>query len=170
VYVDDIILIGNDAEEISCFPNLLDQHFKIKSLGDLTFFLGLEVVRNSTSIHLSKRKYILNLLHDVGMLDCASMPTPMLHSSRLSPTQGAPLFDIDASSYCRLIGRLLYLTNTRPEITFSVNNLSQFVKAPTKEHQQVAFRVLHYLKTAPVSGIFFHSSYFIQLRCFTDSD
>jgi len=98
------------------------------------------------------------------------MPTPMLQSSRLSPTQGAPLSDTDASAYRRLIGRLLYLTNTRPDITFSVNNLSQFVTAPTKDHQQAAFRVLRYLKSAPGSGIFFHSSNFIKLKCFSDSD
>jgi len=85
VFVDDIVLTGNDVEEISCITNLLDQHFKIKNLGDLTFFLGLEVARNSTSIHLSQRNYTLDLLHDAGMLDCAPMTTPMLHSSRLSP-------------------------------------------------------------------------------------
>ena len=104
------------------------------------------------------------------MLDCAPMPTPMLHSSRLSPSQGVPLSDTDAAAYRRLIGRLLYLTNTRPGITFSVNNLSQFVTAPTKEHQQDAFHVLRYLKVAPGSGIFFHSSNSIQLKCFSDSD
>ena len=98
------------------------------------------------------------------------MPTPMLHSYRHSPTQGAPLSDADASDYCHLISCLLYLTNTRPDITFSVNNLSQFVKSPTKEHQQASFHILRYLKVALGSGIFFHSSNFIQLRCFSDSD
>ena len=90
VYVDDIVLTGNDAEKISCITNMLDQQFKIKNLRDLTFFLGLEVACNSTGIHLCQRKYTLDLLHDVGMLDYAPMPTPMIHSSRLSPSQGAP--------------------------------------------------------------------------------
>ena len=74
MYVDDIVLTGNDAEEISRITNLLDQHFKIKNLGDLTIFLGLKVAGNSTGIHLSQRKYTLDLLHDAGMLDCALMP------------------------------------------------------------------------------------------------
>jgi len=88
VYVDDIILTGNNFEEITHITTLLHQHFKIKNLGDLTFFLGLEVARNNTSIHLSQRKYTMDLLHETGMLDCAPVPTPMVHSSQLSSTQG----------------------------------------------------------------------------------
>ena len=135
VYVDDMVLTGNDAEEICHITKLLDEHFRIKNLGDLQYFLGLEVARNSTGIHLSQRKYTLDLLHETGMLDCAPMPTPIIHTSRLSMNEGTPLSETESSAYRRLIGRLLYLTNTRPDITFNVNNLSQFVTAPTKAHQ-----------------------------------
>ena len=99
------------------------------------FFLGLEVARNSNGIHLSQRKYTFDLLHETRMLDCAPFSTPMVHSLRLSSEQGLLLNKEDSSSYRRLIGRLIYLTNTRPDISFSVNKLSQFVSAPTSTHQ-----------------------------------
>ena len=170
MYVDDIVLTGNNAEEIKHITTLLHQHFQIKNLGDLTFFLGLEVARNSAGIHLSQRKYTMDLLHETGMLECAPVPTPMVHSSPLSSTQGVPLAAADSSSYCRLIGRLIYLTNTRPDITFSVNKLSQFVSAPTTIHQQAAFCILRYLKNAPGNGIFLSATSIPQLKAYSDSD
>ncbi|WVZ16876.1 hypothetical protein V8G54_009858 [Vigna mungo] len=169
IYVDDIVLSGNNAIEIQHITTSLDNLFHIKNLGDLTYFLGLEVARNSSGIHLSQRKYILDLLTEAGMLNCAPMPTPMAHSSQLS-SQGDLLNDEDASSYRRLIGRLIYLTNTRPDITFFVNNLSQFVSAPTALHQQAANRILRYLKGSPDNGIFLQNKNTNQLKAYSDSD
>jgi len=108
-------------------------------MGDLTFFLGLEVAQSNVGIHLSQQKYTMDLLHETGMLDCAPVPTPMVHSSHLSSNQGVALTDAESSSYRRLIGRLIYLKNTKPDIAFSVNKLSQFVLAPTSTHHQVFF-------------------------------
>jgi len=170
VYVDDIVLTGNNTEEITHITNLLHQHFKIKNLGVLTFFLGLEVARNSTGIHLSQRKYTMDLLHETGMLGCAPVPTPMVHSSPPYSTQGVPLDAAESSSYRRLLGRLIYLTNTRPDITFSVNKLSQFVSAPTTVHHQAVFRILRYLKNAPGHGIFLSAASTTQLKAYSDSD
>ena len=76
------------------------------------------------------------------MLGCAPVPTPMLHTSKLSATKGVLLDDKEATAYRRLIGRLIYLTNTRPDITFLINHLSQFVSKPTNEHNQAAMCVL----------------------------
>ena len=113
VYVDDIVLTGNNLMEISNITKLLNSFFHIKNRGDLTHFLGIEVAPNVTSIHLSQRKYALDLLKDAGMLGCASIPTLMLHTSKLSTTKGVPLDDKEATVYRHLIGCLIYLTNTR---------------------------------------------------------
>jgi len=157
VYVDDIVLTGNDKAEILHITNMLDQHFKINNLGALTYFLSLKVARNSSGIHLSQIKYTIDLLHETGMQDCAHMPTPMAHSSQLSITEGTSLIDEEASAYRRLIERLIYLTNTRPDIAFSVHNLSQFVSAPTSNHNQAAFCILRYLKGI-LDLVFFYSA------------
>ncbi|XP_014511752.1 uncharacterized protein LOC106770455 [Vigna radiata var. radiata] len=169
IYVDDIDIAGNNATKIQNITNSLYSLFHIKNLGDLTYFLGLEVARNNSGIHLSQRKYTLDLLTEAGMLNCAPMPSPMAHSSHLT-SQGDLLNDEDASSYRRLIDRLIYLTNTRPDITFSVNNLSQFASSPTTLHQQAAHRILRYLKGSPGNGILLHSNNINQLKAYSDSD
>ena len=101
---------------------LLDQQFKLKDLGDLKFFLGLEVARTTDGINLCQRKYTLKVLGDTGMLGCKPAKVPMDQSLKLSKYEGKELQD--PSSYRRLIGRLLYLTITRPDITFAMNRLS----------------------------------------------
>jgi len=111
VYVDDILLTGNNVAEINHIADLLHAAFRIKNLGDLTYFLDFEVARNSTGLHLSQCKYTLDLLHDTGMLDSSPAPTPMAQTSRLQHT-GQLLDPDEASSYRQLIGRLIYLTNT----------------------------------------------------------
>ena len=168
VYVDDVILTGNNISEITHITALLDQTFKIKNLGDLTFFLGFEVARNNKGIHLSQRKYTLDLLKDTGMLASAPVATPMNFSKRVGTSAGEPL--ADPSSFRRLIGRLIYLTNTRPDITFVVHHLSQFVSAPTTQHHQASLRILRYLKQTPGQGIFLAANSQLQFKCFSDSD
>jgi len=170
IYVDDLVLTRKNIEEINHIIATLHQQFKIKNLGDLTYFLGLEVARNSSGLHLSQRKYVLDLLHMTDMLDSVPMPTPMIHSSRLTSSEGILLSEKDSSTYRCLIGRLIYLTNTRPDIAFSVNNLNQFLSSPTKAHQQAVFRILRYLKGNPGFGIFLHRNSSIHLRAYSDSD
>ena len=170
VYVDDIILTGNSSSEIQEIITILDQTFKIKDLGNLKYFLGLEVARSSNGIHLSQRKYTLDILSDSGMLGCRPNTTPMDYSTKLHTTAGTPLSDAESSSYRRLVGRLIYLTNTRPDIMYAVQQLSQYMSSPTNMHLQAAYRVLRYLKSTPGSGVFFSATSIPQLRAFSDSD
>ena len=168
VYVDDIVLAGNNMTEIASVKALLDSKFCIKDLGSLRFFLGLEVARSKEGIVLNQRKYTLELLEDSGLLASQPANTPCNPSVKLS-SEGSPPYT-DVSAYRRLIGRLLYLTTTRPEISFSVQQLSQFVSKPLTSHFQAATRVLRYLKTAPAQGLFFSASSTTQLSGFADSD
>jgi hypothetical protein len=142
VYVDDIVLAGNDTRAISTFIELLNQQFKLKDLGPLKFFLGLEIARTSSGIYLSQRKYSLELL---VLLDD---PTP----------------------YRRLIGRLMYLSLTRPDLVYSIQALSQFMSQPRQPHLDAAIKVLHYLKYAPSQGLFFSASSEFKLKAFCDAD
>ncbi|WVY91439.1 hypothetical protein V8G54_036953 [Vigna mungo] len=158
-----------NPNQIQQITTSLDSLFQIKNLGDLTYFLGIEVARNNSGIHLCQHKYTLDLLTEAGMINCAPMSTPMVHSSRLT-SQVDLLNDVDASSYRRLIDRLIYLTTTRPDITFSVNNLNQFVSSPTTLHQQAAYRILRYLKGSPGNNILLQSNNNNQLKAYSDSD
>ena len=125
MYVDDIILAGNDKEEIDRVKEALNKTFKIKDLGHLRYFLGFKVARSNKGIMMNQRKYALELLTDAGLLACKPAITPMDNLVKLSATGSVPFTDVHA--YRSLIGRLKYLTNTRPNITFSVQQLSQFL-------------------------------------------
>ncbi|CAL1398262.1 unnamed protein product [Linum trigynum] len=168
IYVDDVVLTGNDAGFISQVKSFLDSRFSIKDLGPLKYFLGIEVARSPEGIVLSQRKYTLDILKDAGVTGARPSSFPMEQNHSL--TQPADDVIPDISSYRRLIGRLLYLTVTRPDITYAVNVLSQHVHAPSSAHMAAAHRVLRYLKTAPGQGLFFPSSGTLELTAFCDSD
>ncbi|WVZ10188.1 hypothetical protein V8G54_014718 [Vigna mungo] len=168
--VNNAFLHGDLHEEVYMkIPPGLTPANKNQNLGDLTYFLGLEVARNSKGIHLSQRKYTLDLLAETGLLDSSPVPTPMVPKKSTINTVRS-LDDTDDASYRRLIGKLIYLTTTRPDITFVVNHLSQFMSAPTTAHQQATGRILRYLKGTPGAGIFLPSTSPIQLKAFCDSD
>ncbi|CAL0329477.1 unnamed protein product [Lupinus luteus] len=168
VYVDDLILTGNDLIQINHTKSVLDKKFSIKDLGDLKFFLGMEVARSKQGISLYQRKYTLELLQETGFLGSKPASTPMSYNSTIHSKSGTTLED--PTSYRKLIGKLLYLTHTRPDISFSVGCLSQFLACPTDEHHKAATQVLRYLKSCPAQGIFFPSNNTTTLQGYSDSD
>ena len=161
-------MAGNDKEGIDRVKEALNKTFKIKDLGDLRYFLGFEVARSKKGIMMNQRKYALELLTDAGHLACKPAVSPMNNLVKLSSTGSVYFTDVHA--YRSLVGRLMYLTNIRPDITFSVQQLSQFLDKPTIAHYNVAIRILKYIKGALSLDLFFSSSSSAHLKALCDSD
>ncbi|XP_065859400.1 retrovirus-related Pol polyprotein from transposon RE1 isoform X1 [Euphorbia lathyris] len=167
VYVDDIILVSNNMSSIVQVKSYLHACFSIKDLGTLKFMLGLEISRTSAGILLYQRKYTLDLLSEYGFLEAKPCNTP-ISMCDVDITESECLVDI--TGYRRLVGKLLYLTNSRPDIAFAVQRLSQFLHKPQEHHLREAHQILRYLKLHPAQGVFYPSNSQLQLKGFTDSD
>jgi hypothetical protein len=147
VYVDDVILASNDSATITQFITSLNQQFKLKDLGTLKYFLGLEVARSDKGISLSQRKYALEILEDSGLFAAKPSKFPMEQNIKLSKDDGNLLED--PTSYKRLIGG--------PDLAYAVQNLSQYMDQPRQPHLEAAHSVSRYLKYSPSQGIFYPS-------------
>ncbi|GAU25648.1 hypothetical protein TSUD_265740 [Trifolium subterraneum] len=159
---------GNSMDEFDRIKVVLDNAFKIKNLGQLKYFLGLEVAHSKLGITISQRKYCLDMLKDSGLLGSKPASTPLDTSIKLHSDAGLPHTDV--SSYRRMIGKLLYLNTTRPDIAFATQQLSQFMHAPTNVHYNAACRVLRYLKNDPGQGILFSRTSELKLIGYSDAD
>ena len=131
VYANDIVITGSDSKDISSLKSFLQSQYHTKSLGMLRYFLGIEVMQNKHGIFLSERKYVLDLLFEIGKLGvkpCSSPIVPSVHLTRENET-----FE-DHERYRRQVGKLNYLIITRLDITYLVNVVSQYMSSPTVDH------------------------------------
>ncbi|WKA09914.1 hypothetical protein VitviT2T_027524 [Vitis vinifera] len=153
VYVDDMVVTGNDPEERKALQNYLSREFEMKDLGPLKYFLGIEVSRSSEGIFLSQRKYALDLLQETGMSGCQPVNTPIEEGLKLcvEPNQ----VSTDKGRYQRLVGRLTYLAHTRPDLAYALSVMSQYMHNPREQHMNAIMCILRYLKNAPGKGILF---------------
>jgi hypothetical protein len=140
----------------------------MKYLGLMHYFLGLEVWKNPERIFLNQGKYIVEFLKRFGMLECKPMNTPMEAKLKLLVDTSSDL--IDATLYRHIIGSLMYLMNTRPDICFVVNTLSQFLVEPRCVHLVAVKHVMRYLKGMIDYGLSYDKDYNFTLSVYTDSD
>jgi hypothetical protein len=167
VYVDDIVITGNDDDGIACLKKMLAKSFEVKDLGFLHYFLGIEVVYGPQGIYLSQRKYVLDLLAETGMLGCKPASTPIELNHRTRADLGDTL---DKQNYQRLVGRLIYLSHTRPDIAYAVSIVSRYMHDPRTSHMDIVKRILRYLKSCPGKGILFSKNEHLKIEGYTDAD
>ncbi|KAB2625777.1 hypothetical protein D8674_017437 [Pyrus ussuriensis x Pyrus communis] len=167
IYVDDLIITGDNAAEITTLKQSLQQQFAVKDLGVLKYFLGIEMAYSYKGLFLNQRKYVVDLLKDANMSDAQPALTPLDSKLKLD-LGGTPLSDI--SLYQRLVGKLIYLTITRPDISHSVSIASQFMHSPTIEHLNLVKRILRYLKGSVGRGILMAKNDNTQIMGYCDAD
>ena len=135
IYIDNMIITGEDEDEIKTLKSKLFQEFEIKDLRRLKYFLGIEVLRSHRGIFISQWKYVLDLLAEIGMLDCKPIDTPLMVNHGLQMKQEGEL--TDRVQYQRLVGNLVYLEHTRPYIAYAVVVVSRFMHKPQVQHMEV---------------------------------
>ena len=128
LYVDDMIIIGDDLNGIQELKDFLSQQFEMKDLGHLNYFLGLEITHSTDGLYITQAKYTSELLSRAGLTNSKTVDNLVELNAHLTPTGGKPLSN--PSLYKRLVGSLVYLTVTRLDISYAVHQVSQYLSAP----------------------------------------
>lgn len=162
VYVDDILLTGSNTQPIAQLKGHLHKNFRTNDLGPIQRYLGLEFERNPTSLRMHQTKYALSILQQFGMETCTPSQTPLPEGTTLSKDSATP--PVDATLYRMFVGKLLFLTKTRPDITHAV------MQSPQEAHLQAAKHILRYIRRHPDLGLFFQQGEEICLNGYTDAD
>jgi hypothetical protein len=170
IYVDDIIVASSSDAATATLLKDLQADFALKDLGDLHYFLGIEVKKVCNGILLTQQKYTSDLLNRVGMESCKPMNTPMSSIDKLSVYDGDPLGPKDITEYRSIVGALQYLTLTRPDISFAVNKVCQFLHKPTTVHWSAVKRILRYLQHTIGMGLRIRKSLSTLVSAFSDAD
>ncbi|XP_031271629.1 uncharacterized protein LOC116130018 [Pistacia vera] len=168
VYVDDIIITRDSFEEMEAIKKVLAQDFELKDLGQLRYFLGMESGRSKKGISVSQRKYVLDLLKEIGMLGCKPIKTPIEPNMKFEKMSCDAL--VDKGRYQRLVGKLIYLSHTKLDIAFPVSVMSQHMHNPQEKHFEALTRILRYLKMTLGKGLFFGKKNERTVEAFTDTD
>uniref|UniRef100_A0A803M610 Reverse transcriptase Ty1/copia-type domain-containing protein n=1 Tax=Chenopodium quinoa TaxID=63459 RepID=A0A803M610_CHEQI len=165
---DDLIYMGTNPRLIEEFKKAMMSEFEMTDLGEMKYFLGMQVKQSQGRIFLSQEKYAEDMLKKFNMRDCKPMATPMATNEKLSKNDGKD--KVDASLYRSLVGSLIYLTNTRPDIAHVVSIISRFMSEPRKTHLAAAKRILRNIKGTKSHGIMYKSEIDYKLTSYTDSD
>jgi len=168
VYVDDIILTGSSATLLQQIVAALCKEFAIKDLGALKFFLGVQVRRDSRGFFLTQSQYTEDILERAGMSNCKPATTPVDDKQKLSVHDGDP--EMDATFYRSITGALQYLTLSRPDIAYAVNQACLYMHKPRAAHWNLVKRILRYLRGTIDHGLRISVSSTTDLKAYSDAD
>ncbi|GJR41352.1 ribonuclease H-like domain-containing protein [Tanacetum coccineum] len=168
VYVDDIIFGSTNKSWCDEFEALMKSRFQMSSMGELTFFLGLQVKQNKGGIFISQDKYVAEILKKFDLVNVKAAITPM--ETKVPLTKDEEAFDVDVHLYRSMIGSLMYLTASRPDIMYAVCVCSRFQVTPKTSHLNAVKRIFKYLKGKPNLGLWYPRESPFDLEAFSDSD
>jgi hypothetical protein len=168
LYVDDIVLTASTPELLRQIQQRLFAEFSMKDLGPLHYFLGISVTRSSSGFFLSQQKYADELLERANMVGCKAVTTPVDTRSKLSADGGAPV--TDPSEYRSIVGALQYITMTRPDLAYAVQQACLSMHEPREHHLALVKRVLRYLQGTTTHGLHLHRASQLDLVAYSDAD
>ena len=168
LYVDDIIYTGNNSAMFDDFKQSMMIEFEMSDLGLMHYFLGIEVAQSSAGIFISQKKYVREMLDKFQMVNCNSVTTPVEHGLKLIKDHEGR--KVDSTLYKQIVGSLMYLTTTRPDIMHAVSLISRYMENPTQLHLLAAKRIFRYLVGTINFGILYRKEGNFGLLGFTDSD
>ncbi|GJT67457.1 putative ribonuclease H-like domain-containing protein [Tanacetum coccineum] len=168
VYVDDIIFGSTKKELCIAFEKLMHEKFQMSSMGELTFFLGLQVKQKKDGIFISQDKYVEEILKKFGFTEVKTASTPMETQKPLLKDEDGK--EVDVHMYRSMIGSLMYLTSSRPDIMFAVCACARYQVNPKVSHLHVVKRIFRYLKGQPKLGLWYLKDSPFDLVAYTDSD
>ncbi|GJU43267.1 putative ribonuclease H-like domain-containing protein [Tanacetum coccineum] len=168
VYVDDIIFGSTNKSWCDEFEALMKSRFQMSSMGELTFFLGLQVKQNKEGIFISQDKYVAEILKKFDLVNVKAAITPM--ETKVALTKDEEAIDVDVHLYRSMIGSLMYLTASRPDIMYAVCVCSRFQVTPKISHLNAVKRIFKYLKGKPNLGLWYPRESPFDLEAFSDSD
>ncbi|XP_039146894.1 uncharacterized mitochondrial protein AtMg00810-like [Dioscorea cayenensis subsp. rotundata] len=163
-----MVITGDDVDTVLSLKQRLHTEFQMKDLGPLRYFLGLEVAYSRRGYLVSQQKYLSDIFRRADITDLRTASTPIELHHRLSSSDGEPL--PDPTRYRALVGALVYLTITRPDIAYVVRVLIQFVSAPRSTHYAALLRVLRYLRGTISRSLLFSATSSLELRAYCDVD
>jgi histone deacetylase 1/2 len=170
VYVDDIIVASSSSQATEALLQDLKRDFALKDLGNLHYFLGIEVKHVPDGLVLSQERYAADVLSRSGMDKAKAVDTPLSSTEKLSLTAGDSLSSADSTRYRSVVGALQYLTLTRPGISFAVNKVCQYLHAPTTVHWSAVKRILRYVSGTIQLGLKIKRSNSTLVSAFSDAD
>jgi len=168
LYVDDIILTASSNRLRKHFMALLGVEFAMKDLGPLSFFLGIFVSRDANGMFLSQKQYATKIIERAGMANCSSCPTPVDTKPKLSASKDSPYED--PTKYRSLDGALQYLTFTRLDISYAIQQICLHMHDPRNKHMSALKRILRYLQGTLSYVLHLYKSSFNKLISYTDAD
>ena len=172
IWVDDIVVVSNHIHLINEFKHQISNEYKVKDLGELKFFLGIEFSQQKGLVQMSQSKYCKDILERFDMMNCIAEKVPCeknIHD-QLRANKNSPLL-ANAKRYRELVGSLIYLEQvTRPDISYVTNLLGQQMANPTEFHWKMGLKVLRYLKGTQYFTLNYRRADLVQLTCYADAD
>nr|GEV25426.1 retrovirus-related Pol polyprotein from transposon TNT 1-94 [Tanacetum cinerariifolium] len=168
IYVDDIIFSASTLELCDLFANMMCSKFKMSMMGKISFFLGLQISQSPRGIFNNQSKYALESLKKYGFESCDPVDTPMVEKSKLDEDKEEKA--VDPSNYCGMIGTLLYLTASRPDLQFAICMCARYQARPIEKHVHAVKRIFQYLRGTVRRGLWYPQDSSVALTAFADAD